>query len=134
MIVCGKLDERTETEGVQRMLIGTAAYFVICPACQKHGNVICADGTHLVCYSKYWARKGAQALSDAGKVMPDEMPELLRQIDESTIPEQNDFEPFVCVPLPDKSYDIYLLSAPPWIETSTPIESMQVSRKKSMLQ
>ncbi len=81
-------------------LIAKAAHFVLCPKCTReeaHGSIMCTDGSQVSCHSKEAARLCVDELSKRKLLTEIEKPGLLEQINNSPIPESNDF-PALFVP------------------------------------
>lgn len=70
------------------MLTVSAAYFSVCPKCGCHGSIITATGARSrSCVAKDEAIAIARGMQSLGEIPDDEMPELIRQINESGLPE-----------------------------------------------
>ena len=71
-------------------IIKTAAYFLVCVECGRHGHIVCAEGTGSSEFGT--VSKGLQELTTlvlAGKVAEDEALEVKRQIRTSKLPFEN---------------------------------------------
>ena len=72
-------------------LVSRAAYLSLCPKCRRSAVIICADDTESIrCATQARLKSEADRLTAQGKIAPDELPELKRQIDESGMIYRND--------------------------------------------
>ena len=68
------------------MLTVSAAYFSVCPKCGCHGFVVTAAGARSrSCIAKDEAIAVARGMQSLNMIPADEMPELIRQINESSL-------------------------------------------------
>ena len=72
-------------------IIISAAHFLLCSSCERHGQIVTATGEHGAhSVTKRQARKTLFAFVEAGKISPDEIGEAERQLDDSTLPSASD--------------------------------------------
>ncbi len=67
------------------ILAVSAAHFVVCQKCGRHGKVVTADGKEFDAIAVNHAISVVRDLVALGKIWKDEVPELERQIRESGI-------------------------------------------------